>query len=76
MKTIWNVEMRVMNGTVTMQTITHAFSDKDLAEKASEAIKYKNKDSEFPVVTRVYESILYEFPSEVPILNVDEKEEK
>ena len=69
MKTVWNVEMRAMNGTVTMMTETSAFTDKELAEKVAEAIKEKNKDSQFHVCTRVYESKLYETMKEVPILN-------
>lgn len=69
MKTIWNVEMRAMNGTVTMMTETSAFANKDVAEKAAEAIREKNKDSQLPVYTRVYESKLYETLEEVPILN-------
>ena len=69
MKTVWNVEMRAMNGTVTMMTETSAFISKDIAEKAAEAIKEKNKDSQFHVLTRVYESKLYETLEEVPILN-------
>ena len=69
MKTVWNVEMRAMNGTVTMMTETSAFTDKKVAEKASEVIKEKNKDSQFHVLTRVYESKLYETLEEVPILN-------
>ena len=69
MKTIWNVEMKAMNGSVTMMIQTHAFIDKDVAEKAAEAIREKNKDSQFHVLTRVYESKLYESLEEVPILN-------
>ena len=41
MKTIWNVEMRAMNGTVAMMTETSAFIGKDIVEKAAEAIKEK-----------------------------------
>ena len=69
MKAIWNVEMRAMNGTVTMMTETSAFISKDIAEKAAETIKEKNKDSQFHVLTRVYESKLYETLEEVPFLN-------
>ena len=69
MKKIWNVEVRALNGTVTMMSYTHAFIDKELAEKASNTIKEKNKNVSFNVVTRVYESELFESESEVPILN-------
>lgn len=69
MKKIWNVEMRAMNGSVTMMVQTHAFIDKELAEKAADKIKEKNKDSVFPVIVRVYDSTLYESENEVPILN-------
>ena len=69
MKTIWNVEVRSLNGTVTMMSYTHAFIDKELAEKAADKIKEKNKDSVFHVIVRVYDSVLYESENEVPILN-------
>ena len=69
MKKIWNVEVRALNGTVTMMSYTHAFIDKELAEKASNTIKDKNKNASLNVVTRVYESELFESESEVPILN-------
>ena len=69
MKKIWNVEVRALNGTVTMMSYTHAFIDKELAEKASNTIKEKNKNASFNVVTRVYKSELFESESEVPILN-------
>ena len=52
-----------------MMSYTHAFIDKELAEKASNTIKEKNKNASFNVVTRVYESELFESESEVPILN-------
>ena len=69
MKKIWNVEVRALNGTVTMMSYTHSFIDKELAEKASNTIKEKNKNASFNVVTRVYESELFESENEVPILN-------
>ena len=69
MKTIWNVEMKAMNGSVTMMIQTHAFIDKELAEKAADKIKEKNKDSVFHIIVRVYDSVLYESENEVPILN-------
>lgn len=69
MKKIWNVEMKAMNGSITMMIQTHAFTTKEVAEKAAEAIKEKNKDSVFHVITRVYDSELYESENEVPILN-------
>ena len=69
MKKIWNVEVRALNGIVTMMSYTHVFIDKELAEKASNTIKEKNKNASFNVVTRVYESELFESESEVPILN-------
>ena len=70
MKKIWNVEVRALNGTVTMMSYTHAFIDKELAEKAANTVKEKNKNnSAFDVITRVYESELFESESEVPILN-------
>lgn len=69
MKKIWNVEVRALNGTVTMMSYTHLFIDKELAEKTSNTIKEKNKNASFNVVTRVYESELFESENEVPILN-------
>ena len=69
MKKIWNVEVRALNGTVTMMSYTHAFIDKELAEKSSNTIKDKNKNASLNVVTRVYESELFESENEVPILN-------
>ena len=52
-----------------MMSYTHSFIDKELAEKATNTIKEKNKNASFNVVTRVYESELFEYESEVPILN-------
>ena len=69
MKTVWNVEMRTMNGTVTMMTETSAFTDRNVAEAAAAAIREKNKNADLVVYTRVYESKLYETLEEVPILN-------
>ena len=69
MKTIWNVEATLMNGTVTLQTVTQSFLVKELAEKAAEKVREANKENRFPVHVRVYESTLYEYEMEVPILN-------
>lgn len=69
MKQVWNVETRLMNGTVTLETMTDTFLDKELAEKAAEAVRKANKENRFPVHVRVYESTLYEYEMEVPILN-------
>lgn len=69
MKTIWNVETKVMNGTVTLNTETYAFTNKNVAILASEVVREKNKDLKFPVHTRIYESKLYETKEEVSILN-------
>lgn len=68
MKTIWNVEIKLMNGSVTLLTDTKAFSNKELADKTANALKEANK--QYSCIIRVYESELYENENEVPTLNL------
>ena len=73
MKTVYNVEMKAMNGTVTMITETWSFTDKELAVVAAQKLAEVNKGkSTFNVIIRDYESVLYENLEEVPILNNEE----
>ena len=69
MKQVWNVEARLMNGTVTLTTVTESFFSKELADKSAEAIRKANEENRFKTLIRVYESTLYENESEIPILN-------
>ena len=69
MKKVWNVETRLMNGTVTILTITDSFATEELANKAADALREVNKKNGYSTVIRVYEGIFYENESEVPVLN-------
>ena len=68
MKTIWNVEIKLMNGSVTLLTDTKSFSNKELADKTANVLKEANK--QYSCIVRVYESELYENENEVPTLNL------
>jgi len=67
MKTIWNVEIKLMNGSVTLLTDTKSFSNKELADKTANTLREANK--QYSCIVRVYESELYENENEVPALN-------
>lgn len=69
MKQVWNVEAKLMNGTVTLTTVTESFLSKELADKSAEAIRKANEENRFQTLIRVYESTLYENENEIPILN-------
>lgn len=67
--------MRIMNGSVTMRTVVSAFTSKELAEEAQEAVRQKNavSDSMFSVIFDDIEgSQLYETREEVSILNEED----
>lgn len=75
MKTIWSVETRVMNGTVTIQTLIDSFLTEESARKAAKVLYEKNKaniNCVWDVITTVHESKLYESEDEMPILNENE----
>jgi len=70
MKTIYTVNARFMNGTVTMMTDTSSYLNEDLAKKVGEKIKEKNP--QHSIIVEVIETRLYEDESEIPILNNEE----
>lgn len=68
MKSVFLLEQRIFNGTVLMTTINTGFSTKELAEKALQATKKANEDSEFINTCNINEIQIYEEEYEVPIL--------
>jgi hypothetical protein len=60
MKEIWIVETSIMNGTVCLGSICDSFTTKELAEKAAELLKEKNKDSAYPIRIEIKKSILFD----------------
>ena len=71
MQKIYTLNCRFMNGTVTMMTDTASFTTRELAEETEEAVKKANEGSEFPCITDIKETFIYEFREDVPILNPD-----
>ena len=71
MKTIYTFNQMLMNGTVTMSCRVAAFSTKELALKAKEAVVKANKGDDMlkMVCDKIEETIVYESEEEVPILN-------
>lgn len=59
----------LMNGSVTMVNFSSCYTSRELAEKASEAVYAKNKDSEYEIYNTIQETDIYESEKEVPILN-------
>lgn len=68
MKSVFLLEQRIFNGTILMATINTGFSTKELAEKALQATKKANEDSEFINTFNIKEIQIYEEEYEVPIL--------
>lgn len=68
MKSVFLLEQRIFNGTILMATINTGFSTKELAEKALQATKKVNEDSEFINTFNIKEIQIYEEEYEVPIL--------
>lgn len=68
MKSVFLLEQRIFNGTVLMATINTGFSTKELAEKALQATKKANENSEFINTCNINEIQIYEEEREVPIL--------
>ena len=74
MKTLYLLTTSIMNGTVTMNKLSSAFTDKTLAEKTMKVVDEANKREEDDPIhlttwSNIEEMILYENEEEVPILN-------
>ena len=66
MKTIYTVQTRYLNGTVTLSVHEDNFTSSELAEKVAKKLKEVNKEH---VIVNLIETTLYEDEGEVPILN-------
>ena len=71
MKTIYGINMKLMNGTVCMSSDVSIYGCKELRDNVLEKLKQENKNYEnaFNIEYNLFESELYESASEVPILN-------
>jgi len=70
MKTIYILEQRIMNGTVTLDIMTSGFATKELAERCEKALAEQNKKLDMiKVVSSVKEMTIYENESECACLN-------
>lgn len=66
MKTIYTLNTRLMNGSVTMMVHSDSFTSEELAEKARRAVQEANKGAN--IICEISKSILFESEEEVPIL--------
>ena len=73
MRTIYGINMKLMNGTVCMSSDISIYGCKELRDNVLEKLKQENKNYEnenaFNIVYDLFESELYDSASEVPILN-------
>ena len=67
MKTIYLLTTKLMNGTVTLSSISSCYSDKDLAERVKVAVDEANSGKN--IISDITEVTLYDDDSEIPILN-------
>ena len=67
MKTIYLLTTKLMNGTVTLSSISSCYSGKDLAERVKVAVDEANSGKN--VISDITEVTLYDDDSEIPILN-------
>ena len=74
MKTVWNVTVSLMNGTVCLKRHSDLFLSEELANEVAEKIKLVNKNLDFPVIVTIEHCTLYETREEIPILNKKEDE--
>lgn len=73
MRTVYGINMKLMNGTVCMSSDISIYGCKELRDNVLEKLKQENKDSEkdntLNIEYDLFESELYDSASEVPILN-------
>lgn len=73
MRIVYGINMKLMNGTVCMNSDVSIYGCKELRDNVLEKLKQENKNYEnenaFNIEYNLFESELYESASEVPILN-------
>lgn len=76
MKKIFTFNQRLMNGSVTIKTQVAAFGNRELAEKAKQAVVMANFGNDMHDITcycdDIVETDVYENEDEVPILNKED----